>query len=176
MGMQIGAILSRKIWQYRMKLNTRSPLNPATPLQGIYPEPRPPTMWKCICKTFFIEAAAAAAKSLQSCQTLCNPIDGSPPGSAVPGILQANMLSRLVIAFPPRSKHLLISWLQSPSAVILEPQKNKVSHCFHCLPIYLPGSDGTGCDDLSFLNGFPLPPPMHESEKWKWSSSVMSNS
>ena len=37
-----------------------------------------------------------------------------------------NMLSRLVISFPPRSKSLLISWLQSPSAVILEPQKNKV--------------------------------------------------
>ena len=36
-----------------------------------------------------------------------------------------NMLSRLVIIFPPRSKHLLISWLQSPSAVILEPQKEK---------------------------------------------------
>ena len=43
-----------------------------------------------------------------------------------------NMLSRLVIAFLPRSKCLLISWLQSPSAVILEPQKNKVSRCFHC--------------------------------------------
>ena len=37
-----------------------------------------------------------------------------------------NMLSWLVIAFLPRSKHLLISWLQSPSAVILEPPKNKV--------------------------------------------------
>ena len=47
-----------------------------------------------------------------------------------------NMLSRLVITFLPRSKHLLISWLQSPSAVILEPPKNKVSHCFHCYPIY----------------------------------------
>ena len=46
-----------------------------------------------------------------------------------------NMLSRLVIIFLPRSKRLLISWLQSPSAVILEPPKNKVSHCF---PIYLP--------------------------------------
>ena len=41
-----------------------------------------------------------------------------------------NMLSRLVITFPPR--HLLISWLQSPSAVILEPKKI-VCHCFHCL-------------------------------------------
>ena len=49
-----------------------------------------------------------------------------------------NMLSRLVITFLPRSKHLLISWVQSPSAVILEPKKNKVSHCFHCFPIYLP--------------------------------------
>ena len=66
--------------------------------------------------------------------------------------LLLNMLSRLVIAFLPRSKRLLISWLQSPSAVILEPPKNKVWHCFHCLPIYFPWSDGTGCHDLSFLN------------------------
>ena len=49
-----------------------------------------------------------------------------------------SMLSRLAIAFIPRSKHLLISWLQSPSAVILEPNKNKVWHCFHFFPIYLP--------------------------------------
>ena len=47
------------------------------------------------------------------------------------------MLSRLVIAFLTKSKHLLISWLQSLSAVILEPKKI-VSHCFHCFPIYLP--------------------------------------
>ena len=175
-----------------------------------------------------IYSLAAAAKSLQSCLTLCDPIDGSPPGSPVPGTLQArtlewvaisfsnawkwkvkekllsrvrllattwtadyqappsmgfsrqeywsgvplpspialtrrtfvgkvmslllNMLSRLVITFFARSKHLLISWLQSPSAVILEPPKNKVCHCFHCFPIYLPWSDGTGCHKLSFLN------------------------
>ena len=49
-----------------------------------------------------------------------------------------NMLSRLVITFLPRSKHLLISWLQSPSAVILEHPQNKVCHCFHCFPIYFP--------------------------------------
>ena len=46
-----------------------------------------------------------------------------------------NMLSRLVITFPPRSKCLLISWLQSPSVVILEPRK---INCFHCFPIYFP--------------------------------------
>ena len=68
-----------------------------------------------------------------------------------------NMLSRLVIAFLPRSKRLFISWLQSPSVVILEPLQNKVSHCFHCSPIYLPWSDGTACHDLSFLNVEPKP-------------------
>ena len=62
-------------------------------------------------------AAAAAAKSLQSCLTLCDPINGSPPGSPVPGILQARTLS-----------------------------------------------------------GLPFPSPMHESEKWKWSRSVVSDS
>ena len=51
--------------------------------------------------------------------------------------LLLNMLSRLVIAFLPRSKRLLISWLQSQLAVILEPKKI-VSHCFNRFPIYLP--------------------------------------
>ena len=62
-----------------------------------------------------------------------------------------NMLSRSAITFLPRSKRLLISWLQSPSAVILEPPKI-VSHYFYCFPIYLPWSNGTGCHDFSFLN------------------------
>ena len=152
-----------------------------------------------------------AAKSLRSCPTLCDPIEGSPPGSPIPGILQArtlewaaisfsnawkwkvkgkslshvrllatpwtaayqalpsmgfssqeywsgvplpspNKLSRLVITFLQRSKCLLISWLQSPSAVILEPPKIKVWYCFHCFPIYLPWSDGTRCHDLTLLS------------------------
>ena len=46
-----------------------------------------------------LTAAAATAKSLQSCLTLCDPIDGSPPGSAVPGILQARTLERAAISF-----------------------------------------------------------------------------
>ena len=54
-----------------------------------------------------------------------------------------------VTAFLPRSKCLLISWLQSPSIVNLEPRKRKC-HCFHFFPIYLPWSDGTGCHDLKF--------------------------
>ena len=44
-------------------------------------------------------SAAAAAKSLQSCPTLCDPIDGSPPGSPVPGILQARTLEWVAISF-----------------------------------------------------------------------------
>ena len=44
-------------------------------------------------------AAAAAAKSRQSCPTLCDPIDGSPPGSSVPGILQARTLEWVAISF-----------------------------------------------------------------------------
>ena len=63
--------------------------------------------------------------------------------------LLLNMLPRLVRAFLPRSKHLLIPWLQSPFGVILEPKKI-VCHSFHCFPIYLPWSDGTWCHDLSF--------------------------
>ena len=61
-----------------------------------------------------------------------------------------NMLSRLVIAFLPRGKHLSISWLASPSVVI--SSQNKVCHCFHCFPIYLPWNNGTSHHDLSFLN------------------------
>ena len=50
---------------------------------------------RCTC----IAAAAAAAKSLQSCPTLCDPIDSSPPGSPVPGILQARTLEWVAISF-----------------------------------------------------------------------------
>ena len=63
-----------------------------------------------------------------------------------------NMLSRMVITFLPRSMCLLISWLQSPSAVIWGPPKIKSLTVFHCFPMYLPWSDGTRCHDLCFLN------------------------
>ena len=48
-----------------------------------------------------------------------------------------NILSRLVLGFLPRRKHLLIAWLESPSAEILEQEKINC-HCFHCYPIYFP--------------------------------------
>ena len=62
-----------------------------------------------------------------------------------------NMMSRLVMTFLPRSKCLLISWLQSPSAVILEPP-NLSLLLFPLFPHLLPRSNGTGCHNLSFLN------------------------
>ena len=63
-----------------------------------------------------------------------------------------NMLSWFVIAFLPRSKCLLISWLQVTICSDFGTQENKVCHCFHCFPIYLPWSDGVGRHHLSFLN------------------------
>ena len=63
------------------------------------------------------------------------------------------MLSRFVIAFfSPRSKCVLISWLQSPPAVILDPKKTKSVTVSTFPPINLPWSDGAGCYDLHFLN------------------------
>ena len=63
-----------------------------------------------------------------------------------------NVLSRLAITFLPRTKHLLISWLQFTICSDFGAPQNKVWHCFHCFPIYFPWSDGTRFHDLSFLN------------------------
>ena len=66
--------------------------------------------------------------------------------------LLLNRLSRLVITFLPRNRRLLTSWLQSPSAVILEPPQNKVCHCFHYFLIHLPWSDRTVCHEVIGLD------------------------
>ena len=63
-----------------------------------------------------------------------------------------NMLSSLVITFLPRSKRLFYFMAAVTVCSDFGAQKNKVCHYFHCFPIYLPWSDGTGCHDLSFLN------------------------
>ena len=54
---------------------------------------------KNLTLVYFLLLLTAAAKSLQSCPTLCDPIDGSPPGSPVPGILQARTLEWVAISF-----------------------------------------------------------------------------
>ena len=84
-------------------------------------------------------AAAAAAKSLQLCPTLCDPIDGSPPGSTIPGILQARTLKWVSIPFSNAWK-----WSRS---VVSDPQRPhglQPSRLLH--PWDFPGkSTGVGC-------------------------------
>ena len=53
---------------------------------------------------YIVSTAAVAAKSLQSCPTLCDPIDGRPPGSPIPGILQARTLEGIAISFSNAGK------------------------------------------------------------------------
>ena len=59
-----------------------------------------------LCSLWVLIPSAAAAKSLQSCPTLCDPIDGSPPGSSVHGVFQARVLERVAISFSRRSSPL----------------------------------------------------------------------
>ena len=80
--------------------------------------------------------------------------------------LLLNMLSVFVIAFLPRNKSLLISWLESLSTVIWSPKK-KVYNCFHFFSIYLPWSDRIGCHDLSFEYWI-LSQPFHYINTYMW--------
>ena len=86
-----------------------------------------------------------------------------------------NTLFRSVVPFLPRSNHPLISWLQSPSTVILELKKRK-THYFHLFPFYLPCSNGAGCHVLSLT--FSLKPALSLSSftliKRLFSSSSLS--
>ena len=95
------------------------------------------------CSTFFI--VQLSHPYMTTGKTIALTICWTFVGKVMP--LLFNVLSKLVITFLPRSKHLIISWLQSASAVILEPRT--VSHCF---PTSLPQSDGSRCHDLHFLN------------------------
>ena len=91
-------------------------------------------------------AAAAAAKSLQSCPTLCDPIDGSPPGSPVPGILQARTLE--VLPFPS-PVHESEKWKCSRSVVSDSSQPHGLQPTRLLCPWDFPGkSTGVGCHRL----------------------------
>ena len=90
-------------------------------------------------------AAAAAAKSLQSCPTLCDPIDGSPPGSPVPGILQARTLEWVDISFSNAWK-----WSRSVMSDSSRPHGLQPTRLLH--PWDFPGkSSGMGCHCLLHL-------------------------
>ena len=105
-------LLWRTVQRSLKKLKIELLYDPAVLLLAIYPEKN--MILKDACALVFTAAlltvdktwkqpkcpsTAAAAKSLQSCPTLCDPIDGSPPASAVPGILQARTLEWVAISF-----------------------------------------------------------------------------
>ena len=95
-------------------------------------------------------AAAAAAKSLQSCPTLCNPIDGSPPGSAVPGILQARTLEWVAISFSNAWKWKVKVKLLSRVRLLATPWT-----AAHQAP------PSMGFSREKYWSGLPLPSPYH---------------
>ena len=94
-----------------------------------------------------------------------------------------NMLSRLVITFLPRSKRLLISWLQSPFAVILEapPRPRQFCHCFYSFSIYFPCNDGPDAMILvfwmlSFKPTFSLSSFTFIKRLFRWASNAKESS
>ena len=91
---------------------------------------------------------AAAAKPLQLCPTLCDPIDGSPPGSPVPGILQARTLEWVAISFSNALK-----WSRSVLSNSWRPHVLQPTRLLH--PWDFPGkSTGVGCHCLLFIQHF----------------------
>ena len=110
-------------------------------------------------------AAAAAAKSLQLCPTLCDPIDGSLPGSPIPGILQARTLEWVAISFSNAGKWKVKVKSFSPVLLLATPWT-----AAHQAPPSL------GFSRQEHWSGLPFPSPVHKSEKWKWSRSVVSDS
>ena len=91
---------------------------------------------------------AAAAKSLQSCPTLCSPIDGSPPGSAVPGILQARTLEWVAIAFSNAWKWKVKGKLLSRVQLLVTPWTTAYQ-----APLSM------GFSRQEYWSGLPLPSP-----------------
>ena len=109
--------------------------------------------------------AATAAKSLQSCLTLCDPIDGCPPGSPIPGILQARTLEWVAISFCNAWKWKVKGKSLSRVRLFLTPW----TAAYQAPP-------SMGFSRQEHWSGLPFPSPRRESEKWKWSRSVMSDS
>ena len=108
--------------------------------------------------------AAAAAKSLQSCPTLCDARDGSPPGCPIPGILQARTLEWVAISFS--------------SAWNWKVKVKSFSHVWLCATPQMAAHQAVpslGFSRQEHWSGLPFPSPVHETEKWKWSRSVVSD-
>ena len=107
-------------------------------------------MGKDAARMYRNTAAAAAAKSLQSCPTLCDPIDSSPPGSPVPGILQARTLERVAISFSNAWKWKVKVKLLSRVWLLATPWT-----AAHQAP------PSMGFSRQEYLSGVPLPSPIY---------------
>ena len=122
-----------------------------------YPSSRctePCLVHKAIRELLFSEAQYAAARSLQSCLTLCDPIDGSPPGSPVPGILQARTLEWVAISFSKAWK-----WnvkVKSLSRVRLLATPWTAAH---------QAPPSMGFSRQEYWSGVPLPSPEYKKKK-----------
>ena len=117
--------------------------------------------WCYVVKT----GIAAAAKSLQLCPTLCDSIDGSSLGSSVPGILQARTLEWVATSFSNAWKWKVKVKLLSHVRLLGTPW----TAAYQAPP-------SLGFSRQEHWSGLPFPSTMHESEKWKWSRLVVSNS
>ena len=115
-------------------------------LSRVFPKPQKHHFCVCVCSVCFIVQLSHPYMTTGKTITLTISTFVGKVRS-----LLFNMLSRFVIAFLPRKKCLLISWLQTISSDLGTWEK-KYCHCFHFFPFYLPWSDWTGCHDLSFLN------------------------
>ena len=137
---------------------------------------------------------ATSAKSLQLCPTLCDPIDGSPPGSPVLGILQARILEWVAISFPwgiflTQGSNLHLLYLQEESLPLsyLGSLKYRIatfktilllsrfSHAWLCATPQMAAHQAPlslGFFRQEYQSGLQFLSPMRESEKWKWSCSV----
>ena len=101
-------------------------------------------------KNMTMHAVAAASKSLQSCPTLCNPIDGSPSGSPVPGILQARILEWVASSFSNAWK-----WKVKSESEVAQSCPT-LSDAMDCSP---PGSSIHGFSRQEYWSGVPSPSP-----------------
>ena len=122
------------------------------------------TPWrKRLCLSKF--HAAAAAKLLQSCPTLCDPIDRSPPGSPIPGILQARTLGWVAISFSNAWKWKVKVKSLSPVQLLATPWT-----AAHQAPQFM------GFSRQEYWSGVPLPSPkLHTSTLWMWLFLIFSN-
>ena len=104
-----------------------------------------------------MNAAAAAAKSLQSCPTLCDPIDGSPLGSSVPGILQARILEWVAISFSNAWKWKVKVKLLSHARLLATPW----TAAYQAPP-------SMGFSRQEYWSGLPLPSPYNGLVRLNW--------